>query len=75
MCISSAYDAMLNGTPRKMSALRWYSWHDSRPSRDVELEQRVARRAAPSSSSSPTFQALTMMRREFGSLRIRSSAR
>jgi len=31
MCVSSAYEAMLNGTPRKMSALRWYSWHDSRP--------------------------------------------
>jgi hypothetical protein len=32
MWVSRAYDAMLNGTPRNMSALRWYSWHESLPS-------------------------------------------
>jgi hypothetical protein len=31
MCVSSAYDAMLNGTPRNTSAERWYSWQDNRP--------------------------------------------
>ena len=29
---SSEYDAMLNGTPRNRSALRWYSWQLSLPS-------------------------------------------
>src|SRR5581483_10713757 len=32
MWVSSAYEAMLNGTPRNTSAERWYSWHESRPS-------------------------------------------
>ena len=30
--VNSAYEAILNGTPRNTSALRWYSWQDKRPS-------------------------------------------
>lgn len=30
--VSRAYEAMLNGTPRNMSAERWYNWQDSLPS-------------------------------------------
>ena len=30
--VNRAYEAMLNGTPRNTSALRWYSWQDKRPS-------------------------------------------
>jgi len=28
MWVNNAYEAILNGTPRKISALRWYSWQD-----------------------------------------------
>jgi hypothetical protein len=29
--VNNAYEAMLKGTPRKISALRWYSWQDNLP--------------------------------------------
>jgi hypothetical protein len=29
MMVSSAYEAMLKGTPSPTSADRWYSWQDS----------------------------------------------
>jgi hypothetical protein len=44
MCVSSAYDAMLKGTPRKMSALRWYIWQDRRPPATSNWKNAVARR-------------------------------
>ena len=29
--VSRAYEAILKGTPRKVSALRWYIWQERRP--------------------------------------------
>jgi hypothetical protein len=32
MSVRRAYEAILKGTPRNMSALRWYIWQERRPS-------------------------------------------
>ena len=56
---------MLKGRPRKTSQLRMYMPQCSRSARHVELEEQVAG-GSFMRSSSPTFQALTMRRRESG---------
>jgi hypothetical protein len=64
----------LNGTPRNTSALRWYSWHESLPS-PTQNWNKAWHGVSDICSSSPTFQALTTMRRESGLRRIRSMVR
>ncbi len=65
---------MLNGTPRNRSALRWYSWQESRPSATWNWKN-AWHGASAMRSRSATFHADTMIRRESGSDRSWSRTR
>ena len=60
---------MLKGTPKNMSALRWYSWQLRLPSA-TQNWNRQWQGARAMSGRSPTFQALTTWRRDSGLVRM-----